>query len=371
LFNVGRIRNLLAKIEERLTDVASIPPDKPLASDDVREAVYKAYDVSLDLFNQAGKIIVPISYREIFRSLFATIHYLEGLATNLHSMCGKVSNIGIPIYPNPCETHTLDSHVEWIIRDFSEFTKHVYATVDLHTLMRNAEDGGKMFLEHLKLLSSTCTYFIGANCLKHASPDEVTSAPLRSYILDLSSAVRYIDGKFAESYEGVKEWRVGFVRLYEHRKVTGELSSLAEHATNILHKQLEMEMAPRWLKNRTLVFSLRDRVEITIYTVGDIVVKPGWVVDVYPASEKEGEILRRILELEGHFKTEPTAYGFRVIIPPGDIREAVKMASMLPAIPSISLVGEREAYKITMAKIELLEAYLQAQKPIEKRRRGL
>ncbi len=370
MFNVNRIRKSLAKIEESLVRLAGMSPDKPIVSDEVRDEVFKVYDAGLSFYNQVGGLIVPIYYREIFRLLHLVTYYLEWMVSHLRSMCDEVGRIGVPVHPNPCETHTLDFHVEWLIRDFGELAKRVYVAVDLRTLMEKAESGGTKFLEHLKLLSWACVHFTGANCLKHASPDEVTPAPLRSYVLDLFSAVRYIDGKFAESYEGVREWRMGLVRLYEHRKATGELPELAVHVANILHKQLEKGIAPRWLKDRILVFSLKDRVEITIYTVGDIVVKPGWAIEVYPASDKEGEVLRRILAERG-FKTEPIAYGFRVTMPPGDVREAVKLASMLPAIPTVTIVGETEAYKVTLANIELLEMHLREQKPVEKRRRGL
>ena len=370
MFSVSRIRKSLAKIEESLVRLVVTSPDEPIVSDDVRDKVYDVYDAGLSFFNQVGGLIVPIYYREIFRLLHLVTYYLEWMVGHLRSICDEVGSIGVPVHPNPCETHTLDSHVEWLIRDFGELANRVYVAVDLRTLMEKAESGGVKFLEHLKLLSWACVHFTGANCLKQASPDGVTPAPLRSYILDLMSAVRYIDGKFAESYEGVREWRTGLVRLYEHRKATGELSELAEHIANILHKQLERGIAPRWLKDRILVFSLKDRVEITIYMVGDIVVKPRWATDVYPASAKEGEILRRILAERG-FKTEPIAYGFRVTTPPGDVREAVKIACMLPAIPTVTIVGETEAYKVTLSNIELLEMYLREQKPVEKRRRGL
>jgi hypothetical protein len=370
LFNVNRIRKSLARIEESLVRLVGTSPDKPIVSDDVREEVFKAYDAGLSFYNQVGGLIVPIYYREIFRLLHLVTYYLEWMVGHLRSICDEVDRIGVPVHPNPCETHTLDFHVEWLIRDFGELARHVYAAVDLRTLMEKAESGGAKFLEHLKLLSWACVNFTGANCLKHASPDGVTPAPLRSYVLDLFSAVRHIDGKFAESYEGVREWRMGLVRLYEHRKATGELPELAGYVANMLHKQLEKGIAPRWLKDRILVFSLKDRVEITIYTVGDIVVKPGWAIEVYPASDKEGEVLRRILAESG-FKTEPIAYGFRVTTPPGDVREAVKIACMLPAMPTVTIVGETEAYKVTLSNIELLEMYLREQKPVEKRRRGL
>jgi hypothetical protein len=370
LFSVSRFRKSLARIEESLVRLAGTSPDKSIVSDDVREKVYDVYNAGLSFFNHIGWLIVPIYYREIFSLLHLVTYYLEWMVGHLRSICDEVERIGVPVHPNPCETHTLDYFVEWLIRDFGELAKRVHAAVDLRTLMEKAESGGAKFLEYLKQLSRACVHFTGANCLKYASPDEVTPAPLRSYVLDLFSAARYIDGKFVESYEGVREWRMGLVRLYEHRKATGELSELAEYVANILHKQLEKGIAPRWLKDRIIVFSLKDRVEITIYTVGDIVVKPRWVTEVYPASDKEGEVLRRILSERG-FKTEPIVFGFRVTVPPGDVREAVKLACMLPAIPTVTVVGETEAYKVALANIELLEMYLREQKPVEKRRRGL
>jgi hypothetical protein len=58
-------------------------------------------------------------------------------------------------------------------------------------------------------------------------------------------------------------------------------------------------------------------------------------------------------------------------VPPGYVREAVKLACMLPAIPRAYLVGRDVAYRSTMSRLEQLESALWEHRPLKRRKPGL
>jgi hypothetical protein len=237
---------------------------------------------------------------------------------------------------------------------------------------KSIEEGGKGFLEHLRILSSLCLHFTGANCLKYASPEKVAPIPLRSHILDLSSAVGIVRRKLLDECLGVKEWKVGDIWLYECPGTTRELLDLAEYVANVLHKMTEIKIVPPIFAYRIGVFSFKDRVEVMLrHDVGGLIAKPGWVVGVYsyPIWEGSVEVLRRIFSERG-FRTEPVerVAGFRVSVPPDYVREAVKLACMLSAMPRVGLVSRDMAYQVAMSRLERLESALWEHRPLTKRK---
>jgi hypothetical protein len=378
LFNVNEISRWLAKMDTELMAVAMVPPDKPLVHDNTRNATEKAYKVASKFYVRIQEMILPPSYFRIFMGLSVSIYSLRQTIYYLSFICDRVreaEQAGVSLYPNPCHTHTLDFNVEWVTRDFKKFIERadpavrqvLHGFVGFGTPMRHVEEGSKGFLERLQILSSYCVHFAGANCLKYADPEKTTPAPLRAHILDLSSATRTIHKKFIESYQGVREWRVGSIRLYEHPKTTEELLDLAEYTANVLHKMIEMKILPLPYADSAGVFSLKDRVEIMLkHDMGGMVVKPRWVVDVYsfPIIEDMVGVLRHILTERG-FKTEPIThvFGFKVTMPPGDVREALRIACMLPVMPT-KIAGK--AYELTLSMIESLESKLKEQKPLKR-----
>jgi hypothetical protein len=367
LAEFNKIRGMLEEVETALLRMASTSPAEPLASDymmttskDVVETVrkYKYY------------VIPPMPF-----FIMQTIDHLYEIALNLESfmyslgwICFDARIKGITD-PEPCETHTLDLPIGLILRDFQNLAKRL----GLDSEAGRAESRSSLFLDNLRSLSSACIQLVGVNCLKYASPDKVIPVSLRSHVLDLVSAIRRIDGKFTELYRGVRKWKVGHMLFYDQHGTTEELLNLAEYSANILHKQLETGTASIFLKDRMAVLSLRNMVEILIRYIseaGDIVVKPRWIIDIYAGldTKLKIQVLKRILEETG-FKTEPTAFGFKVIIPPGDIMEAVKIVSMLPSVPATKFV--EYGYHKAMSVIRMLELKLKEQKPLKRRKVSL
>jgi hypothetical protein len=388
LFKVGEISKRLADMGVGLTEIAFVPPDKPIADRDIREAVEKVDKVASKLHVRIQEMIVPPSYYRIFENLVRAVYRLRQTIYYISSICNTVEEMekrGVRLLPNPCYTHTLDFHVEWLIRDFKKYAERVepVARRVLHPRIvsfgypvKNIEEGGKGFLERLQILSSLCVHFTGANCLKHASPETVTPAPLRSHILDLSSAVGIVRRRFLDECLGVKEWKVGDIWLYECPGTTQELLDLAEYVANVLHKMMEIKIAPSPLTTYTAgVFSFKDRVEVMLYRdVGGLIARPGWVVDVYsyPIWEGTVEVLKRVFSERG-FRTEPVGrfVGFRVAVPPGYVREVVKLACMLLTIPPADVVGHDKAYQTAISELEQLESALWEHRSLKRRRSGL
>jgi hypothetical protein len=382
LFKAGEIGRLLDKTEEELLSIAMAPPDRPLASEDMREASGRLYEIISKFHERMRKLVMPHSYFRIFANTVTAIDNLREAIYYILLICDEVGRIGVTVHPNPCETHSLDFHVEWLIRDFKEYAERA-EHIARHELRRivytdikatYVEVVIRRFLGHLQILSSLCVHFTGANCLKYASPEKVTPAPLRSYVLDLLSAVRTLHDKFNETYKDVRRWRVGDIDLYEHPRTTPELSGLAEYAALALHVMIGMNILPPTYKHTAGVFSLKDRVEITLKNdIGGIIAKPRWTVYVYsyPTSDLEDmvRILRHILAERG-YRTEllDNVFGFKVTVPPGDVREVLRIACMLPAMPT--KIGGK-AYEITLSMIESLERELRERGSLKKRKVGL
>jgi hypothetical protein len=367
LFEFNKIREILEEVETMLLRMASTSPAEPLASDymmttskDVVETVrkYKYYVIPP----------MPFFIVQAIDHLYEIMLKLESFMYSLGWICFEARLKGITD-PEPCETHTLDLPIGLILRDFQNLAKRL----GLDREAERAESLSILFLDNLRSLSSTCIQLVGFNCLKYAGPDKVIPVSLRSHVLDLVSAIRRIDGKFTELYRGVRKWKVGHVLFYDQHGTTEELLNLAEYSANILHKQLEMGMASIFLKDRIAVLSLRTMVEILVryvHEVGDIIIRPRWIIDVHADSDTKLKIpvLKRILEERG-FKTEPILGGFRVAIPPGDIMEAVKIASMLPSIYASKFV--EHAYYKAVPTIRMLESKLKEQKPLKRRKISL
>jgi hypothetical protein len=252
--------------------------------------------------------------------------------------------------------HTVDSTAEDAVRDFARVGEQVLG------FLSEVEEMGGMFLYSLTKLSSACITYLGENCLRHATPEQASPASLRAYAQDLLAAIGLIRAKFLGMYRGIRRSKAGSIRFYEHPETTGELSDLARRIAVILNKQLETFGPSHWLQEATSVYALKDAVVVGFWEAGDIVVKPRWLVDFYPTFEEDRDIMKRLFDERG-FRTElaERIAGFRVTVPPGDVREAVKLASMLPIayLANLSKRDTEEAYKATKSMLELLEAKLE------------
>jgi hypothetical protein len=361
LVNTREIHKRLLDVARDLKTLSELPPNTPLVSKDVLRAVTRLYRSALRLHGLDDTYFIPV-FDDVFLELYETAYYLYKFVSGLEAVCDAMRRHKVVVSPDPCQVHAVDSVLEQVVKDF----KGVYRRVPLvlsEVLM--SVDG---FLSELQSLSFACSLAVEAECLKHAGPRGVAPATLRAYISDLLSAVNIVARRFAELYLDVNEWKVGLVRLYESPLATRELADMAEYASNVLHKQVEARLVPRWVASKVAVFSLEDRVATRMQTFGDVVVKPRWIVDVY-ATHPAIDALKRVFGERG-FKVEPTVYGLRVAMPPGDVMEAVRISHVLPLITLVA-GGEEESHKVALAKLELLESKLREQKPLKKRKRGM
>jgi hypothetical protein len=382
LVNVHEIGRRLSTVTEDLLKLASIPPDVPLASEDVLNAVEKLHRDCMMLYGFRDIAVIPVFYYA-FLELCETAYNLYRFLAEIHKTCEAARRLkkdfGIEIAPNPCE-YVLDFRMELVIRDFRRAGRQLSKYLVFFT--SEAAEAGKNFLDMLRSFSLTCSLATEGACLRYASRESVIPTSIRAYVSDLHSATERLSRRFSDLYSGVVEWRVGSIRLCEHPGTTPELSNLAEHAANILHKEAT-EIAPRHdIEEKVAVFSLRDRVAVGMREHGSIVVKPKWVMEVYEygyivRALSEGElkyinpvdVLKDILRDRG-FKAEYTAYGLEVTMPPGDVMEALKIALILPSVPLIAETKEA-LYGDAISKIGLLESKLKEQRPLKKRRKSL
>jgi hypothetical protein len=370
---VKKIHEKLEELDKILIEIAIQAPGKPLVSEDILRLFERADKVATDLFD---KLHGAFPYRRVLEQLIFVIDYFNDFIRSLRDICEKVWSGGTAIRPDPCDIHTLDSHVGSIKRDFAELEKYKpYTSLpDLRDRFR-VEEMIESLLSRLNDLNTACKETIGINCLKYAGSEGVIPASLRSYVLDLASAARLIDYNFTRLYGFLEEYRVGHVRLYEHPASPRELSGLAEYIANILHKQVEVGMASKRLKGKIQVLSLKDRVEALIHDIGYIIVRPSWVVEIHQeGTGYEAGILAHILAKRG-FRAELVykfvGVAFRITVPPGSVREAVKIACMLPAVPTVETVGWEKAFDATLSSIESLESKLREQEPLKKRKVSL
>ncbi len=364
IFDVKKIHEWLMDVSERLMMLASVPPDKPLVSRDATSAFYEALKAAGGFLEVRWGLIIPIFYGSTFYWLYESVIRLYRIVHELQRICHLTALRLVDIHPNPCDMHTLDFYVEWIIRDFTRLAERARIETDI-------EERGRELLESLRQLSSACVQATGVNCLKYANPEGVMPMPLRAYVLDLASATELVSHKFLEAYRDVREWRVGNIRLYEHPKATSELSELAEYIANILHKMVETGIVSPTFKYVALVLTTKDKIEVIVSGRGGMILKPRWIIDAY-WWEDESSIVRRILAERG-FVPEKTDRGLRVTVSPDKVTEAVKIVCLLPAVPSpfVDVRGHKHAYWITMSKLELLESRLKEQKPLKKRKDNL
>jgi hypothetical protein len=361
LVNTHEIHKRLLDVARDLMALSELPPNTSLVSSDVLRAVMRLYRSALRLHELDDTYFIPV-FDDVFLELYETVHYLHRLVSELDVICDAIRRHKVVVSPNPCHVHTMDSVLEQVVKDF----KAVYRRLPL--VISEAVMASEGFLSELQSFSVFCSLVVETECLKHADPRGVAPASLRIYVSDFLSAVNRVAMRFAELYYDISEWKVGMVRLYESPATTQELLNVAEHMANVLHKQVETLLVPRWVATKVAVFSLEDRVTVRMQTFGDIVAKPRWVIDVY-ATHPAIDVLKRMLTEKG-FKTETTFYGVRVTIPPGDIMEATRITCMLPSITIVA--GEEEdQYRVALARLELLESKLKGQKPLKKRKRGV
>ncbi len=375
MVNVRKIRRILAEIEEELLKAVGTSPDQPLVSSDIVDSIAEACNVAFGLVDATELKLVRIF--NVLDALYEALCRLHAFTDELFRLCYAAWDVGVRLHPDPCDTVTLDYFIEWIVRDFGELAKHVKPALEAKLkgeIKVTIKEKGEWFMDRLQLLSSTCVQFLGVNCLKYASPEKIIRLPLRAHVVDLVSAVRLIDGYVAKSYNGIREWRVGYIRLYEHPRTTGELLDLAEYAANVLHKIIEAGIERPWWKDRVAVYSLADRVEIVVEDTVHIVVKPRWAVDVHMIEFEKDKVfiepMRHVLSERG-FVTELTDYGFKIATPPGDVREAVKLVCTLSASLLMYTIDVTKAYEIALSDIERLESKMKEQKPLKRRKVSL
>jgi hypothetical protein len=369
LNRIDKYLKMLSDIEDALTEVVVTPFDKPLASKEVIEAFEKAREISLKYYDR----VVPINLA--YHSLFFWIHHsildLAQFVSRANMLCKYAGPV---VGFNPCKAYTLDFDIEFMVANFRRLADQA------KTRYRDAEDDIKeieyhseSLLRNLKRISWYCVWVIGVNCLKHATPEEAKPASLRTYVVDLISAIRLVARRTSEKYRGVTEQKVGNAWFYRHPMTMEELLSLATHAILVFHKYLEIAekrvlsdvsvfswpqlVLPFRLgfirKYGMLVYVLKDRLEITLDSDFDIVVKPRWVVDVYIAmtSRKKVEVIRRALSERG-YKLEATDDTFKITIPPGDVMEVIKILSTPILLYSIEFANEDEALKFILDIVE-------------------
>jgi hypothetical protein len=361
LVNTREIHKRLLDVARDLKMLSELPPNTPLVSKDVLRAVTRLYRSALRLHELDDAYFIPV-FDDFFLGLFETIYYLYKSVSQLEAICHVIRHDKIVVSPNPCQVHTVDSVLEQAVKDFKNVYRHMRPVL-LEPIIEAEE-----FLWKLRYLSYICPRVAETECLKYVTPSGVTPAPLRSYVSDVLSAVNSVARRFVELYLDVIEWKVGLVRLYESPSTTRELADMAEYAANVVHKQVEAWLVPRWVASKVVVFSLEDRIATRMEMFGDIVVKPRWVIDVY-ATRPAVDTLKRVFSERG-FKAESTVYGLRVTIPPGDVTEAVRISHALPLITLLT-GEEEEQYKVALARLELLESKLKEQKPLKKRKRGM
>jgi hypothetical protein len=354
LVDVNKVYGGLVDVAEGFLELAMLPSHESLASKRVIEVVDRIFGSAKSFYGLEDAALVPL-FNKVFYALYDTAYHLKRFVDEVAIVCDRVRRRRIAVI-NPCLVHTVDSVVEDAVRDFARVGELALG------FLSEVEEMGGMFLYSLTKLSSACITYLGENCLRHATPEQASPASLRAYAQDLLAAIGLIRAKFLGMYQGVRRSKVGSVRFHEHPEATGELSDLARRIAVILNKQLETFGPSHWLQEATSVYALKDAVVAGFWEAGDIVVKPRWVVDFYLTFEEDRDVMRRLFGERG-FRTEPAGRfaGFRVTMPPGDVREAVKIASMLP-IAHLANLAKRdieEAYKATKSMLELLEAKLE------------
>jgi hypothetical protein len=312
------------------------------------------------------RMIMPL-FNRVFSELLNVIHYLLRFLDEIYTTCEAIERRKVAISPNPCLVHTAFSPMEQVINDFERIRD--YAT----GIPSEVGVTGKAFLASLKRLSFACERYIGIKCLRLATPSEATPASLFDYAEDLVRATRLIHNEFrwycatkAVDKEGL---------IYMLGMPMTEAYYVVYHARDVLLEQIKEQFASPWLKGRFAIFQIFDVatgtydeiIGISMLNIGDISLRlttlrpergeKEWVVNVYPFLKKEAEVPRRILEGMG-FKTEPTDVGFRLVVPRGKAVEVVETLCMLPSVPLVDVVGEDEAYRITLSRISFIREKL-------------
>ena len=352
MVDVNKIYGGLVDVAEGFLEITILPGYESLDSERVIEAVDRIFESAKKFYGLKDVALVPL-FNKVFDGLFDVAYHLKRFVDEVAVVCDGARRRRIEVI-NPCLVHTVDSVVEDAVRDFAMVGEQVLG------FLSEVEEMGGMFLYSLTKLSSACITYLGENCLRHATPDQVSPASLRAYAQDLLAAMGLIRAKFRGMYQGVRRSKVGSIRFYEHLGTTVELSGLARRIATILNKQLETFGPSRWLQEVASVYALKDVVVAGFREAGDIVVKPRWIIDFYLTFDEDRDVMKRLFDERG-FRTEPIAYGFRVTTPPGDVREAVKIACMLPIAHTANLAKRdiEEAYKATKSMLELLEAKLE------------
>jgi hypothetical protein len=374
LVNVHEIHKRLTAVAEDLSRLAGMPPHIPLSSKEMLGVAEKLHKDSSSIYGFYDASLIPVFYIA-FLELHETIYNLYRFLAEIRNLCDFAKRYGVEISPDPCD-HVLDSKAELVVKDFRRARKmlrrrFIFAPTEVDTF-------GTNFLEMLKFFSLSCSFATEGTCLRYASPEAVIPASLRTYVSDLHSATDRLARKFADLYLGVEEWRVGSIRLYEHPDTTPGLSDLAERAANILHKEAELQDQ---VASKVAVFSLKDRVAVGMREFGSVVARPRWVIEVYGYDFMFRplygilkyitpiDVLKDVLDDRG-FRTELTAYGLEITVPPGDVAEALKTTLILPLIPQTAETKEA-LYGILISRFRLLESKLKEQKPVKKSKRSL
>ena len=381
MVNVKRVHEGLARIERALSWFLRLPPDVPIPKrprllrippfESVRRAFDELHNVFMEFHEgNVDKTLIPV-FNMAFTDMYYVVYHFGELVYDMDFVCQVVEARRLGAHPRVCYARALDMDMGQLVEGFKRLSEYV----PMPSVKESIEESSRNFLNMLRLLSVTCSWATEVECLRHASPESVAPASLKTYLSDLLSAIRTLDRRLVDLYYGIKRWKVGVVELYEHPQTTPELSELAEYAANVLNKLVETGFLT-W--RPVIVYSLKDRITVLVEAIQNfamfksIVVKPGWTVDIYVNTVPEPPtVYKRVLGDRG-FKAEGVGYfvyyKLKATVSLGDVRELLKTA--LPAM-TVTGVDEEELYEAALERIARLESELKEQKPLRKRKAGL
>lgn len=356
-----RIRNMLLDVARSISTLVQLPPGTPLASRKVHDLVRRADLVMERLLEYKEATLIPL-FTGAFVSLRLALFSLHLAIYDAVNICGKTRKSRIPASFDPCTTYTLDSDLDRFAKQIGAIAKHA----NIETAIEVTSSG---FMEELRHFSCDCSSATGMECLRLVKPETVIPASFRLHMADLASAIELLTAKFMESYGNLKEWKVGAVLLGEHLMSDKKLIELAEYMAGITHVLIKGGYKPLGV-NESSVFSLKNMITAKFSNIGDVLIKPAWTIEFHTSRVADPErtktltaTLKRILAERG-FKVEHTDYGFKVTIPPGDIREAVKITCM--TLPASMVEDPETSYTLSLEVLGKIDATLEKLKPAKK-----
>jgi hypothetical protein len=345
---------MLSGVARSISALAQLPPGTPLASRKVYDLVQRA-DVGMErLLEYKEATLIPL-FTGAFVSLRLALASLSLAIYDAVGVCGKMRKSRVPASFDPCIAHTLDS-------DLDRFAKQIGAMARYAGIETVIEKASSDFMEELRHFSRACSSATGMECLRLVKPETAVPASFRLHMADLASATELLTAKFMESYGNLKEWKVGAVLLGEHLMSDKKLLELAEYMAGIAYILIKGGYKPLGV-NESSVFSLKNMITAKFSNIADVLIKPAWTIEFHTSRVADPErtktliaTLKRMLAERG-FKVEHTDYGFKVTIPPGDIREAVKIICM--TLPAFMVEDPETSYTLSLEILGKIDATLE------------